>query len=67
MPKVRYIGPFDEVEVTAAGRIWPCRNGDEIDVPDDVAEGLLSQDIWEAPESRKAKPAREGANTEEKA
>lgn len=54
--KVRYIGPFDQVEIAAAGCIWTADRDTDVDVPDDVAAGLISQlDTWE--QSKPAKPA----------
>lgn len=56
--KVRYIGPFEGgVEIAAGGRIWQAAPGVDVDVPDDVAAGLVTQtDIWEQSKPP-AKPA----------
>lgn len=50
MKNVTYIGPFDEVEIERAPRLWTAvRNGETIEVPDDLAASLLDQtDNWTA-------------------
>lgn len=50
MPKVRYVGPADEVEIAHGGQSWgPVKHGDTIEVPDGpVYEGLVVQESnWE--------------------
>lgn len=51
--KVRYTGPFDEVEVPGANA--PVKRGDLLYGPDDILKGLLAQSDWEpADEDAKA-------------
>ena len=48
--QVRYIGPFDAVELEAADKAWiEVRHGETVDLPDDLATSLLEQPAnWEA-------------------
>lgn len=64
MAKVVYVGHFDEVEVPEAGIV--ARQGEPVEVPDDLARCMLEQDIWsEAPaEEPAARGARRGAGGE---
>lgn len=39
--KVKYVGPFDEVEIPSLGVV--VKNGDEIEVEAGIANGLLEQ------------------------
>ena len=39
-----YEGPHDEVEVASLGRTWLVKNGEPVDLPDEVAAGLEGQD-----------------------
>jgi hypothetical protein len=51
-----YGGPYDEVEVPAAGVV--ARRGEPVEIEDDaIAKQLLEQDIWteEAPPTRRRK------------
>jgi hypothetical protein len=51
--KIVYDGPFDEVEVPAAGVV--AKRGEPVDVDADVARSLLEQDVWsEAPAEKPA-------------
>lgn len=45
--KVKYVGPIDEVEVTATGAV--VKRGGTVEVPDDIGESLLEQADWEKP------------------
>ena len=45
--KVKYVGPYDEVEVASLGRSWPVAQGETIELPDDVAATLAGQDSFE--------------------
>lgn len=56
---VVYIGPHAEVEVPAAGIV--AKNGEPVDVPEDIAKSLLKQeDNWAAPTAKpSAKKAKE--------
>lgn len=42
--KVTYDGNYDEVEIARAGQSWPVRRGETVDIPDEVALGLVGQD-----------------------
>ena len=66
--KVRYVGPFDEVEVPSAG--FACKRGEVVEVFDRVANGtpatedhpgtsgLLAQTgVWESVKDTKAQEA----------
>lgn len=42
--KLRYDGPHDEVEVFGHdGRIYAVRRGEDVDLPEETAQGLLIQ------------------------
>lgn len=43
--RVQYVGGHLEVEVAATGHVAK-RNGDPIDVPDEVGQSLIEQDTW---------------------
>jgi hypothetical protein len=45
--KATYTGPYDEVELVNLGRSWTVAQGDEIDLPDDVAASLEGRADWE--------------------
>lgn len=59
-----YEGPHDEVEVASLGRTWTVKNGEPVDLPDEVAAGLAGQDAWtiSAPKTtgRKATTTKDG-------
>lgn len=57
--KLVYEGPIDVVEVPSAG--ITAERGQPVEIPDEVAKGLLVQDTWTEAraESRRAK-AKEG-------
>ncbi len=59
-----YEGPHDEVEVVSLGRSWIVKQGESVDLPDDVAAGLTGQDGWTvtAPKTtgRKATTTKDG-------
>lgn len=42
--KVVYVGPFDEVEVPAAGLI--AARGQQVEVTEEIGRSLIEQDIW---------------------
>jgi hypothetical protein len=45
--KLKYVGGHDEVEIGDTGIV--CARGKTVDVPDELAEGLLDQPTnWEA-------------------
>jgi len=41
-----YTGQDDEREVVSLGRSWIAKNGEPVELPDDVAAGLEGQDGW---------------------
>lgn len=45
MPAVKYIGPFDAVEIPDLA--LTCKQGKTIDVPAHVADNLVLQHDWE--------------------
>lgn len=45
--KVTYSGPEPEIEIARAGASWTVKQGESIDVPDEVAAGLAGQDAFE--------------------
>lgn len=45
--KVTYNGPEPEIEIARAGASWTVKQGESIDVPDEVAVGLAGQDAFE--------------------
>lgn len=55
-----YGGPYDEVEVPAAGVV--ARRGEPVEIEDEaIAKSLLKQDIWtEAPAPRQRKKEEQG-------
>ncbi len=59
---VRYVGAIDAVEVTdSEGISYVCERDKDVELPDELAAGLLAQDVW----SNDAKAA--AATTEPKA
>jgi hypothetical protein len=49
LPTVKYIGPFDAVEIPSLNRV--VAKGEEIDVPQEAVSGLAGQtDAWEVVE-----------------
>jgi hypothetical protein len=55
MPTLRYVGPIDEVDVVGVGTF---KRGDELEVSDDLASGLLAQaDNFESVKTTKKKEA----------
>jgi hypothetical protein len=42
--KVTYTGPEPEVEIARAGVSWTVKQGESVDVPDEVAAGLDGQE-----------------------
>ena len=61
MPKVRYVGPFDEVLLPTLG-IEVVRGG-EVDVDELSFANLVEQHDWEAVEDSPRKPAKAGAQS----
>lgn len=44
MKTVKYVGPFDEVEIESYPGVWlSCKRNHRIEVSDQVGEGLLAQ------------------------
>lgn len=54
MPKIRYVGPIDGVDIIIAG-LSDVKRGDEFDVPAEVAEQLLGDDSMYVPAKATAK------------
>lgn len=51
---LRYVGPFAAVEVEI-GKTWvEVAQGDTVDVPAELVDGLLAQDVWEKTTAKKA-------------
>jgi hypothetical protein len=44
--KVTYNGPEPEIEIARAGTSWTVKQGESVDVPDEVAAGLDGQDAF---------------------
>jgi hypothetical protein len=42
--KVTYTGPEPEVEIARAGASWTVKQGESVDLPDEVAAGLDGQE-----------------------
>lgn len=63
MARLIYGGPYDEVEVPAAGVV--ARRGEPVEIEDEaIAKGLLRQDIWT---EEAAAPAHDRRKTDEEA
>lgn len=43
--KIRYVGPFDVVEIAETGQ--SVEQNHQVDVEEDVAKRLLEQAVWE--------------------
>lgn len=54
MPKIRYVGPIDGVDIILAG-LSDVKRDAEIDVPAEVAEQLLTDDTMFVPAKATAK------------
>ena len=61
--KVEYVGPHSAVDVPLAnGHVITVRCGESVDLPQQVANGLLIQDTWAEPKKaapKKAEKAKE--------
>jgi hypothetical protein len=54
MIRLTYVGPHDEVAVPSAGVV--CKNGESVEVPDDLGKSLLAQaDNWQPVKTAAAK------------
>lgn len=53
MRNVRYDGPSDAVDILDPVReqVYTVARGDTIEVPDELAEQLLEQEIWNDPDA----------------
>lgn len=49
--QVKYVGPYDEVEVPAAG--IRVKRGETVEVESDIAKSLTAQSVWNAVTERK--------------
>ena len=45
--KVTYSGPSPEIEIARAGMSWTVKQGEAVDLPDDVAAGLVGQEQFD--------------------
>jgi hypothetical protein len=45
--KVTYSGPEPEIEIARAGMSWTVKQGESVDLPDEVAAGLDGQDAFD--------------------
>ena len=61
--KATYTGPHEEVELVNLGRSWTVAQGDEIDLPDDVAASLEGRDDWELSATKNT--GRQATNTKD--
>jgi len=62
--KVEYVGPHSAVDVPLAnGHVITVRRGESVDVPEQLAKGLLVQDTWAEP--KKAAPKKAAKAEEE--
>lgn len=48
--KIKYVGPHDEVEIPSLGLV--CKNGDSVDVDDEMALELIKQESWASAAAR---------------
>ena len=56
---VRYCGPHDVVELSVlGGKIVQVRRGEIVDLPAEVVDSLVEQDVWE-PAEKSVKAAKE--------
>ena len=51
--KIRYLGPFDAVEIPTLG--VTCEKGQEIEVDDEVGKNLGEQSSWEEASAKKGR------------
>lgn len=61
--KVEYVGPHSAVDVPLAnGHVITVRRGEAVEIPSQLAKGLLIQDTWAEPKKaapKKAEKAKE--------
>jgi hypothetical protein len=64
MKAIKYVGPHPSVEVETGPRLWiEVKNGDKVEVSDELAARLLEQfDNWTETKPKSGKPT---ANTED--
>lgn len=62
MKKVRYVGPLERVVVPDrdTGLEYEAGPGETVELPDELAAGLLEQDVWEAAATKAAAKSEEG-------
>lgn len=61
--EIRYVGPFDQVEIADTGQT--VAQGDTVSVDDSLAERLLAQtDNWQAAKPAKTKAVEAAGNQE---
>lgn len=52
---IRYVGASqDGLDIESGGRVWPAPHGAAVDVPDDIAAGLIARGDFEAVKAKKA-------------
>ena len=56
MKKLKYVGPLERVVVPDrdTGAEYEASPGETVEVPDELAAGLLEQDVWEPAAGGKA-------------
>jgi len=52
-----YVGGSDAVDIAVNGAAVTCVNGEPVELPTEIAESLLEQDIWQ-PAPAAPKPGR---------
>ena len=51
---IRYVGASqDGLDIESAGRVWPAPHGVAVEVPDDIAAGLIARGDFEAVKAKK--------------
>ncbi len=66
MRRVRYVGPYREVEIEVAPERWRrVKRGSLIEVGDQIAERLVVQEVWEDGDGRPAPDPEPGRSVAE--
>lgn len=50
--KIRYVGPFDAVEIAETGEV--VQQNHQVEVDSDLAKRLLEQSVWEKADAKKS-------------
>ena len=61
MPSFKYVGPFDEVALPLVG---VCKQGEPVDVPDELVDGLVPGH-WRAVKAKASAKTKPAEGTEE--